>query len=63
MNPALSLSFELTESQRRLLIELLQHERTKLPHEIHHTGTMEMRRELQQRFEMIETLLNKLETP
>lgn len=63
MNPASSLSFELTESQRRLMIELLEHERTKLPHEIHHTGTLEMRRELQQRVEMIETLLMKLETP
>ena len=63
MNPALSRSFELTDSQRRLLVELLEHERTELPHEIHHTDTAEMRRKLQQRFDMVETLLKKLETP
>jgi hypothetical protein len=63
MNPALNLSFELTASQRRLLIELLEHEQSELPHEIHHTAKMEMRRELEQRLEMVETVLKKLETP
>ncbi len=51
---------ELTEAERELIIELLEQERTELPHEIHHTTIGAMRRELERRFEMTELVLRKL---
>ncbi len=60
MNPAAGIQLELTEAERELIIELLEQERTELPHEIHHTTIGAMRRELERRFEMTELVLRKL---
>lgn len=51
---------ELTDSERNLLIELLEAEQHDLPHEIHHTRTAALKAELRERAERVEALLAKL---
>ena len=60
MNPTAETQLELTDVERELIVELLERERTELPHEIHHTTTGAMRRELERRFETTELALKKL---
>ena len=60
MNPAAQTQLELTDAERELIVELLEQERNELPHEIHHTTTGAMRRELERRSETTELVLKKL---
>lgn len=60
MNPTAAIPLELTEAERELMVELLEQERTELPHGIHHTTCGAMRRELERRFETTELVLHKL---
>jgi hypothetical protein len=60
MHPAAVIQLNLSETERELIVELLEQERTELPHEIHHTATGTMRRELERRFETTELVLKKL---
>ena len=49
-----------TDRERELVVELLEREQGFLPHEIHHTDSREFRAGLQERLELVGTLLNKV---
>ena len=49
-----------TDRERELVVELLEREQGFLPHEIHHTDSREFRASLQERLELVGTLLNKV---
>lgn len=50
----------LSDAEWRLVIELLERERTLLPIEIHHTTARAYREQLRKRMELVETLLSKI---
>ncbi len=60
MHPATRLQLEMSEADRELLVSLLERERGELPHAIHHTDTMSMRRGLERRLEQVEALLERI---
>jgi hypothetical protein len=53
----------LSEAEWALVVELLERERSELPVEIHHTRSSAVRTELQERAEMVRSLLSRLRTP
>ena len=50
---------EVTRDERATLIDLLDRERRNLPVEIRHTRTASFRHSLEQRFDVVETLLSR----
>jgi hypothetical protein len=53
----------LSDAEWALVLELLEHERTNLPVEIHHTRSASVRAELHQRAAMVQDLLARLRQP
>jgi hypothetical protein len=51
----------LSDEEWDLVVELLECERNELPVEIHHTRNSEVRGELQQRADMVSSLLSRLQ--
>jgi len=54
------MSFDLTDTERDFLLELLDARHTSMLHELHHTDTYEYRELLQQRVSLLEQLQRKL---
>jgi hypothetical protein len=54
---------KLAEAEWGLIVELLERERSELPVEIHHTRRSSVRAELQERAEMVRSLLVRLRAP
>ncbi len=54
---------KLSDGEWALIVELLEHERSELPVEIHHTRSSSVRAELQECAEMVRSLLARLRTP
>jgi hypothetical protein len=54
---------KITEAEWALIVEMLERERSELPVEIHHTRSSSVRAELQERSEMVRSLLVRLRTP
>jgi len=54
---------KITEAEWALIVEMLERERSELPVEIHHTRSSSVRVELQERSEMVRSLLVRLRTP
>jgi tRNA/tmRNA/rRNA uracil-C5-methylase (TrmA/RlmC/RlmD family) len=50
----------LTEAEWRLVVQLLQQELEELPTEIHHTQALDYRHQLQEKRQMIQSLLDRL---
>jgi hypothetical protein len=50
----------LSDEEWDLVVELLECERNELPVEIHHTRSLDVRTDLQQRAEMVRRLLERL---
>ena len=60
MEPAAIEQPALTEAEWKLVIELLERERSDLPSELHHTRTPAVRDQLRERVERIDRLLERL---
>jgi hypothetical protein len=54
---------KLSEAEWTLIVEMLERERSELPVEIHHTRSSSVRAELQERAEMVRSLLVRLRAP
>lgn len=54
---------KLSEAEWGLVLDLLERERNDLPVEIRHTRSSSVRAELQDRAEMVRSLLSRLRTP
>ena len=63
MVPTMAATPTFSESERRLILELLERERTQLPGEIHHTAARAFREGLRTRMQLVETLILKLNSP
>jgi len=51
---------KMSEAQWTLILELLEQEQRDLPAEIHHTRTATVKRELQQRLELVRRTVDQL---
>lgn len=51
----------LTDSEWEIIVELLELERRDLPAEIHHTDTTDVRSRLQERLDIVNRLLARLQ--
>jgi hypothetical protein len=60
MQTAARPAIDLNESERQLIVELLERERGELPAEIRRTSTPGMRDQLRERLENVERLLHRL---
>jgi hypothetical protein len=61
MSPTTTSQPILSDEEWRLVVELLERERTHLPIEIHHTTTRSFKEQLRQRLELLERLLERLQ--
>ena len=55
-------AFQLSDTELRMLRELLEEERRELPMEIRHTDNIQFHEDLQQRLKTVDALLEKLVT-
>jgi hypothetical protein len=53
----------LSETERSLLLELLENEQRQLPVEIRHTGNSKMRDELHERAKLVQGLIDHMRMP
>ncbi len=56
-------TYNLSESERALLLELLENEHSELPVEIRHTRNSVMREELHDRAKLVQDLIDRMRTP
>jgi len=54
-------TFEFSDEERQLLLQLLDKERHELPSEIHHTDRCHVREDLKRRLQAVERLLERLQ--
>ena len=53
----------LSDTEWDLIVELLRVELEELPNEIHHAHTLELRQELRDRRQLVQSLLERLAVP
>jgi ADP-dependent phosphofructokinase/glucokinase len=56
-----SMTLDITEQERRLLLELLEAKNTAMFHELHHTDSRDYRDYVRQSIELLEGLKSKVE--
>jgi len=54
-------TFEFSDEERQLILQLLDKERRELPSEIHHTDNRGVREQLKHRLQSVERLLERLQ--
>jgi uncharacterized secreted protein with C-terminal beta-propeller domain len=57
------ITYNLSESERALLLELLENEHSELPVEIRHTRNSIMREELHDRAKLVQGLIDRIRMP
>jgi hypothetical protein len=56
-------TYDLSESEKALLLELLENEHNELPVEIRHTRNSLMREDLHNRAKLVKDLIDRMQTP